>query len=170
MALVYRAVPVFGYVHLPPIQQTFYGFWPHPTISVPELPQGAFLNHERIQTSSADPGPNQLFNFCSRSVYLIKPGFPCKIRMLGGAAYNMLSVASGTFLGAIEQTPKIWDIAGVWVILQAAGASWIALDDQKIFPLRAGYNYGQQAFPTLVVSRSELVPLFARELQIGSQS
>jgi myo-inositol-1(or 4)-monophosphatase len=49
--------------------------------------------------------------------------------MLGVASYNLLTVAAGITLGAVEATPKIWDIAGVWPILQAAGASWVALDN-----------------------------------------
>ncbi len=164
LGLLYRGTPVFGYVHLPPIGQSFAGYWGETLPESPEgssIPTGAYLNGERIHTNPADPGPNQLFNFCSRSVALIRPDFPCKVRMLGGAAYNMLSVASGTFLGAVEGTPKIWDIAAVWVIVKAAGGVWIPLDEeQPPFPVIPGQDYGKRAYRTLVLSRESLVPLF----------
>jgi myo-inositol-1(or 4)-monophosphatase len=86
--------------------------------------------------------------------------FPCKIRMLGVASYNFLTVAAGTVLGGVEATPKIWDIAGAWVIVQAAGGAWVALDSQPIFPLKVGQDYGKRSLPTLVVSHPELVPVF----------
>lgn len=87
--------------------------------------------------------------------------------MLGGAAYNMLSVASGTFLGAMEGTPKIWDIAAVWVIVKAAGGVWIPLDEDRApFPLTPGENYGRRAYRTLILSREALVPIF-RPLMTG---
>ena len=80
--------------------------------------------------------------------------------MLGSSCYNFLTVAAGITLGSVEATPKIWDIAGVWPIAQAAGATWVTLDGQTLFPLTVGKNYGQQAFSTLVVSRSQWVEQF----------
>ncbi len=153
IALLYMGMPVFGLVHLPPLRQTYYGFWGEVIMDQQPHPEGAWRNQQRISTSTADLGPNQLFNFCSRSTHRITPQFPCKVRMLGGAAYNMLLVASGTFLGAVEQTPKVWDIAAVWVIVQAAGGVWIPLDDRPPFPLHPGQDYGRQSFPTLILSQ-----------------
>jgi myo-inositol-1(or 4)-monophosphatase len=71
-------------------------------------------------------------------------------------------VALGSTIGAIEATPKIWDIAAVWVILKAIGAIWIPLEKSselspEIFPLQSGKDYSQQNFPTLGVSHSQLV-------------
>ena len=80
--------------------------------------------------------------------------------MLGVASYNFLTVATGAVLGGVEATPKIWDIAGAWVIVRAAGGVWVSLDDAAIFPLKVGENYGKRSLPTLVASSSELVNLF----------
>lgn len=80
--------------------------------------------------------------------------------MLGVASYNLLTVANAATLGAVESTPKIWDIAGVWVIAQAAGCTWMALDSQPMFPLTPGKDYGNYSFPTLLVSRADLLPIF----------
>lgn len=168
LGLLYQGTPVFGYVHFPPIRQSFSGYWGEGMPSSLQMPVGAYLNGERIRTSTADPDPNQLFNFCSRSMGLITPDFPCKVRMLGGAAYNMLSVASGTFLGAVERTPKIWDIAAVWAIVKAAGGIWVPLDGEPDpFPVTPGEDYGRRAYRTLVVSRADLVPIF-KPLMSGS--
>jgi myo-inositol-1(or 4)-monophosphatase len=86
--------------------------------------------------------------------------FPCKIRMLGSAAYNLLIVGAGWALGAVEATPKIWDIAAVWPILHAAGVTWVALDGADPFPLVAGQDYSGQPYPTLVSAQATWVPLF----------
>ncbi|WP_414526898.1 inositol monophosphatase family protein [Nodularia chucula] len=157
LGLLYKGTPIFGYVNVPPLGQVFHGFWAGS--SGLTTPSGAFLNHHPIHTSSDAPSNNHFFNFCSRSTSVIQTGFPCKMRMLGVASYNFLTVASGATLGGIEATPKIWDIAGAWVIVQAAGGNWKSLKDQP-FPLLSGEDYSDRSFPTLAVSRPEIVPVF----------
>jgi len=123
LGLLYQGTPVFGYVHLPPLAQSFHGFW-----SAPSQPNGAFLNLKPISASTTRLDSNCFFSLCSRSVSALQQPFPCKIRMLGAASYNFLTVATGATLGGVEATPKIWDIAAAWPIVQAAGgygASWI---------------------------------------------
>ncbi|MBE9076446.1 inositol monophosphatase family protein [Romeria aff. gracilis LEGE 07310] len=158
LGLLYRGTPVFGHVYFPLIRQHFHGFWMGN--SGLDGSTGAFLNDQPIQTSAAAPSGNQLFSLCARSTAVLKQPFPCKIRMLGVATYNLLTVAAGVGLGAAEATPKIWDIAAVWVITQAAGATWVSLDRPDIFPLEVGKDYGSLPFPTLVVSQEALVPQF----------
>jgi myo-inositol-1(or 4)-monophosphatase len=86
--------------------------------------------------------------------------------MLGVASYNFLTIASGAALGGIEATPKIWDIAGAWVIVQAAGGVWVPLDSEAIFPLKVGEDYGRRSLPTLVASSTELVSVFKPLIKI----
>jgi len=147
---------VFGLIHLPPLHQTFHGFW-FGSSSLTGT-EGAFLNGQPIHASSDPLTSNHFFNLWSRSV-AIAPHLPCKIRMLGMAAYNFLTVAQGATLGGIEATPKIWDIAGSWVIVKAAGAVWCPLSPEP-FPLEIGRNYGTQSYPTLVVSQPQLLSVF----------
>ncbi|BAY42663.1 inositol monophosphatase [Scytonema sp. HK-05] len=158
LGLLYQGTPVFGYVYVPPLNQAFHGYWG----GIPELeaPTGAFLDRHPIYTSNDDPSGNHFFNLCSRSTAAIQKDFPCKIRMLGVASYNFLTTAAGATLGGIEATPKVWDIAAAWVIVQAAGGSWRSLKSEP-FPLIAGEDYTTRSFPTLVVSRKELIPVFA---------
>lgn len=158
LGLLYRGTPVFGYVYVPPLRHAFHGFWYGE--SGLTGPTGAFLNHQPIHTSAAEPSGNQFFNLCARSLDVLKNPVPCKIRMLGVASYNLLTVAAGAALGGVEATPKIWDIAAVWAIVQAAGGVWVPLESGPIFPLQIGQNYGHRSYPTLVVSRSKLVEVF----------
>lgn len=158
LGLLYKGTPVFGYVYIPQLDHSFYGYWL--SNSGLEGPTGAYLNGEPIHTSSDSPSHNHLFNLCARSVEILKRPFPCKIRMIGVASYNILLVASGAALGGVEATPKIWDIAAVWVIVQAAGGAFIPLDNAEIFPLKVGQNYAKRSFPCLVASRDELVSVF----------
>ncbi len=155
LGLLYQGTPVFGYVHFPPLQQTFYGFW-----QARDRPNGAFLDHKSIHTRAEQPGSNQFFSLCARSTSVLAKPFPCKIRMLGSASYNFLTVAAGATLGGVEATPKIWDIAAAWAIVQAAGGSWLTLDDQPIFPLQVGQDYGDRPYPTLVASQPKLIDFF----------
>lgn len=168
LGLLYRGTPVFGYVHLPPISQLFYGYWPGN--SGLEMPTGAFCNGRAIAASPDAPSGNHFFNLCARSIAILQQQpFPCKVRMLGVATYNLLTVAAGTTLGAVEATPKIWDIAAVWPIVQAAGAVWQPLEPGPIFPLVSGQNYGDRPFPTLAVSQPALLELFLPRVAILSK-
>lgn len=158
LGLLYRGTPVFGHVYLPPLRHRFHGFWYGD--SGLSGPTGAFLNDRPIHTSAADPSGNEFFSICARSTAVLQNRVPCKIRMLGVATYNLLMIANGSALGGVEATPKIWDIAAIWAIVQAAGGLWHSLDIEPIFPLQPGENYGSRPYPTLVVSRSELLETF----------
>jgi myo-inositol-1(or 4)-monophosphatase len=158
IALLYQGIPVFGYVRIPTLAQSFYGYWAGDSGLV--MPEGAYRNGVAIQVSQDDPSGNHFFNLCARSTGVLKPKFPAKIRMLGVATYNMLTIAQGSALGGVEATPKIWDIAATWVIVQAAGGLWVSLEPQPIFPLTVDENYGDRPFPTLVVTRESVRQVF----------
>ncbi len=164
LGLLYQGTPVYGYVYIPPLNQRFHGYWPGN--SGLDMPTGAFLNGQPIHVRPDDPGSNQFFSLCARSTAVLQQPFPCKVRMLGVATYNLLLVAAGYAIGAVEATPKVWDIAGVWPILHAAGATWIAVDDQPPFPLAVGTNYRNRPFPTLALNRADLVPQFRPLVQV----
>lgn len=157
MGLLYQGTPVFGYVHLPVLNQSFHGFW----LKNSGLTgiNGAFCNQQPIHASLEPPSSHHFLSLCSRSARII-PNVPYKIRLLGMAGYNLLMVASGLAIGGIEATPKVWDIAGIWPILYAAGASCTPLNTDSIFPLKPGVNYGQCSYPMLVVSQQQWVSKF----------
>ena len=161
LGLLYRGTPVFGYVHVPPVRQTFHGYWSGSTGL--DMSRGAYCNGEPIRSSAEALSDHQFISLCSRSSRVLRHALPCKVRMLGAATYNLLGVASGAMLGAIEKTPKIWDVAGVWAIVQAAGGIWINLGRDPQFPLEPGRDYGARSYPTLALAsndlRSHLEPL-----------
>lgn len=162
LGLLYQGTPVFGYVYLPTLDQAFHGFWAGKSGLI--IPTGAFLNHNPIHTSPDHPSNQHFFNLCSRSTAILQHSFPCKIRILGVASYNFLTVAIGATLGGLEATPKVWDIAGAWVIVQAAGGSWLSINSSP-FPLISGTDYSDRSFPTLVASRPEIISIFTPFLE-----
>ncbi|MDY7013304.1 MAG: inositol monophosphatase family protein [Cyanobacteriota bacterium] len=158
LGLLYRGTPVFGAVRFPQLGQFFHGYY----YGDSELhgPTGAFLNDRPIRTSSDNPSLNHLFNLCARSTAMMARPFPCKLRLLGVASYNLLLVACGTALGGVEATPKIWDVAAAYAILHAAGGAWVSLASKPLFPLQVEQDYGDCPFPTLAAARPDLVSTF----------
>ncbi|MEM7793576.1 MAG: inositol monophosphatase family protein [Cyanobacteria bacterium P01_C01_bin.118] len=167
LGLLYKGTPVFGHVYIPTLDQRFHGFYMGD--SGLDGPSGAFLDGESIHTSSDAAAGSQFFSLCARSLKVLQKPFPCKIRMLGVATYNLLTVAAGISLGAVEATPKIWDIAAVWVITQAAGAVWTPLEEADIFPLTIGEDYGNRPFPTLLSARADLDQQFRPLVDVITQ-
>lgn len=158
LGLLYKGTPVFGAVYFPEFKQFFHGYW-YGTSGL-SGPCGAYKNGELIKTSQDAPSQNHIFNLCARSTSVLKKPFPCKIRLIGVASYNCLLVASGAALGGVEATPKVWDIAAVWVIVQAAGGVFLSLSSESAFPLKVGVDYGQYPFPSLISSQERLLPIF----------
>ncbi|WP_287129346.1 inositol monophosphatase family protein [Candidatus Cyanaurora vandensis] len=157
LGLLYQGIPVFGYAYFPTLGETYYGFWPS---AGSDLPTGAFCNGNLIRPTTAGAGPNEFFSFCSRSLGLYCPEFPGKPRVLGSGVYNLLAVAKGSMVGSVEIATKVWDIAAAWVIAQASGAHWLALEPNPPFPLQPGQDYGRRSFPTLLLAHPGLVPVF----------
>ncbi len=158
IGLLYKGTPVFGFVRMPMLRQSFYGYWAGN--SGLEMPVGAFRDGVAISVSLDAPSGNHFFNLCARSIGILKNPIPAKLRMLGISTYSLLAVAMGAALGGVEATPKIWDIAAIWAIVQAAGCCWVALEEKPIFPLTIGVNYGDRPYPTLVVSQESVRQIF----------
>ena len=156
--LLYQGTPVFGFVYVPPLKQAFHGYWYGDSGLTGYT--GAYLNNQPIFTSKDNPSPGHLFSLCARSKAIFNQPFPCKVRMIGVASYNLLLVAAGVAIGGVEATPKIWDIAAVWVIIKAAGGEFVFLDDHPVFPLKVGQDYGKSSIPSLGICRAELIPVF----------
>jgi myo-inositol-1(or 4)-monophosphatase len=124
--------------------------------------QGAWLNGNPI--SARPPDPDQPFGFfacCSRSHHRFEIKIPYKPRILGSAAYSFCMLARGTALIGLEVAPKIWDIAGAWLLVQEAGGLIQPLQGAAPFPLQAGVDYSRSNFPTLGAATEPLLE-FAR--------
>jgi myo-inositol-1(or 4)-monophosphatase len=122
-----------------------------------ERGQGAFLNGDRITTQPpSDEKPYTFFSCCSRTHRSYQVSVPYKTRILGSAAYTFCSVARGIAVIGFEAAPKIWDIAGGWLLVEEAGGVVETLDGSRPFPLLPGMEYARQNFPTISAASPEV--------------
>ena len=114
------------------------------------------MNDRKIVRSNNDQR-SQCVSLCSRSIKILqkkpKEIFPGKIRLLGVSSLNLTSVAMGQTFGAIESTPKIWDIAAAWLILEELNCKidWLDVNPRN---LRVGMDLTNVNFP-LIAGRTE---------------
>ena len=118
--------------------------------------EGVWLNNQKI-----DPRQNnrqsECISLCSRSIKILQKNpksiFPGKIRLLGVSSLNLISVAMGQTFGAIESTPKIWDIAAAWLFLEELNCPVEWLDMNPLY-LDPGKDLTDINFP-LIAARTE---------------
>ena len=120
--------------------------------------QGVWLNHKPLNPQSRSKKNSDCISLCSRSIKVLqmKPEhpFPGKIRLLGVSSLNMTSVAIGQTIAALEATPKIWDIAAAWLILEELNCliKWLEIHPKEIHP---GQELTYVNFPLLTASSEE---------------
>ncbi len=113
--------------------------------------KGVWLNNKKIE-SHQNNRKSDCVSLCSRSIKILqkKPSsiFPGKIRLLGVSSLNLTSVAMGQTFGAIESTPKIWDIAGAWLLLEELNCSidWLETDPLNLV---SGQDLSEVNFPLI---------------------
>lgn len=119
--------------------------------------QGAYLNGERIGVKPPNPDqPAAFFACCSRTLHHYNVSVPYKARIFGSAAYSICALARGIAVLSFEARPKIWDIAGAWLLVEEAGGVIHTLDGSQPFPLVPGANYATESFPTVAAATPEL--------------
>lgn len=120
--------------------------------------QGAYLNGDPIRVRPPDKDhPASFFSCCSRTHKRYDVRVRYKTRILGSAAYDLCSVARGTAVLGFQATPKIWDIAGAWLMVEEAGGVVETHDSSKPFPLMVLQDYNLQAYPTLAAANQEVL-------------
>ena len=123
--------------------------------------KGVWLNNQKI-----DPNKNnhksECVSLCSRSIKILqkKPNsiFPGKIRLLGVSSLNLTSVAMGQTFGAIESTPKIWDIAAAWLLLDELNCyvKWLETNPLNLV---SGQNLSDVNFPLIACRSKEKIEI-----------
>ncbi len=114
--------------------------------------EGVWLNGKKITNQTRLKTTSDCISLCSRSIKILqkKPQqpFPGKIRLLGVSSLNMTSVALGQTIGALEATPKIWDLAAAWLILTELKCliHWLDIKPSELVP---GSDLGTVNFPLL---------------------
>jgi myo-inositol-1(or 4)-monophosphatase len=59
-------------------------------------------------------------------------------------------------LVGFEATPKIWDIAAGWLLVEEAGGVVRSYGKDHPFPLHPELDYGKKSFPTLIAASEQL--------------
>jgi myo-inositol-1(or 4)-monophosphatase len=110
--------------------------------------RGARLNGEPLQVPPAESHMVSFFLCDSRVNRRYTSEIRYKPRILGSAAYNFCGVASGLGVVGFESIPRIWDIAGSWLVLKEAGGALQPLDG-PLFPLEPGADYNSRGIPLI---------------------
>ena len=125
--------------------------------------KGVWINNRKVFKKHISLINNNCVSLCSRSIKILQlnpnNSFPGKIRLLGVSSLNMTSVALGQTIGALEATPKIWDLAAAWLILSELDCTikWLDSNPKNIQP---GQDLSTQNFPLLTVSTSNSIDTF----------
>ncbi len=120
--------------------------------------QGAFLNGLPLRVKSPDPqDKTTVFACCSRTFREYDVGIRYKARILGSASYSYCMVAKGIALMAFEAWPKIWDIAGAYLLVQQAGGVITTLEELPPFPLTTIEDFRNKNFAVLAASSPEFL-------------
>lgn len=142
IALLHKGRPLLGILEFPMLSQQYHAV----------RDGGAFLGQNRLRVR--EPSAHEQTEFltvCSRTRRYFEVTLPYKVRALGCVAYHLASVASGSVTVSVEASPKVWDLAAGWLMIQeAGGVVGPLLDDSPLpFPLVAGRDYARRPFPLL---------------------
>ena len=119
--------------------------------------EGVWLNNKKIELNKTNKR-SECVSLCSRSIKILQKNpnsiFPGKIRLLGVSSLNLTSVAMGQTFGAIESTPKIWDIAAAWLLLEELNCSieWLEINPTH---LAAEQDLQDTNFPLIATKTKE---------------
>jgi len=120
--------------------------------------KGAHLNGKSLSLEGDPSGEFfPLFVHCSRmhQRYTVRTRY--KKRSLGAAAYHLCLVAKGKAALALESTPRIWDFAAAWLIIEEAGGVIRTLEGDGPFPAQPGKNYSKKPFPILAARSAAIL-------------
>jgi myo-inositol-1(or 4)-monophosphatase len=139
IARIVDSLPQTGVAYFPMVNELY----------TAEAGQGAALNEIRLNAGPRLHEHKSFFSCCTRTIRHYKVDLPYKTRILGSAAYGICSVARQAAIMGMEMTPKIWDLAAVWLIIQEAGCEISVLEGDSPFPLESDFEYQQKSFPTI---------------------
>jgi myo-inositol-1(or 4)-monophosphatase len=153
LARFHQGRPVLAILEVPPLRQRI----------VAVRGQGAWRNGKPLLPPSRQAPTSGCASLCSRSISVLQKlpdrRFPGKIRLLGVASLNLVSVAMGQTVAALEATPKIWDLAAAWLVLSELGCPvhWLQTSPEHLAP---GSDLSHADFPVLAADRPETLARF----------
>ena len=152
MARIEGGRPVAALLDVPPLGQRLLAL----------RGQGVWNNGQPLAPPAPPRHGCRCASLCSRSIGVLRrvpDPFPAKTRMLGVASLNLLGVGLGTMAAALEATPRIWDLAAVWLILEELGCRLQPLGADP-FPLQPGADLGSAAYPLLAARDDDQLQRF----------
>ncbi len=156
IARLEKGIPEVGALYFPLINELYTAC--HGT--------GAFLNGSGITTRAPYPGqPMSFFACCTRTYRNYTVEIPYKTRILGAATYTYCMVARGSALLGFEATPKIWDLAAAWLLVEEAGGMIRTFEGPLPFPTASLHDYSKTSYPTLAAATSEVFELGHKKIQ-----
>ena len=116
--------------------------------------QGAVWNGRPLSVQPpTEVHGNHFFIIDSRGFRTLEFTLRPKTRLLGSTAYDLAAVTRGMAVGCCEFLPKVWDIAGGWLVLSEAGATVAPLlSGASVFPLQSSMDYADRVFPLLAAA------------------
>lgn len=143
IALLLDGFPVMGVADFPMMGHQFYG------VDLPNQ-RGAWLNEAPIRAAHETAlAQTQLYSACSRTLRYGRPNLPGKVRISGSTGFDLAMLARGSVIGVIQQSVHVWDVAAMWPIVRAAGATVSPSLSEALFPLIPGMDYGDAGFAIL---------------------
>lgn len=145
--------PVLGILDVPPLGLRI----------VARSGGGVWRNGEPLEPPAFKSHPGGCVSLCSRSIRVLQSlpdrPFPGKVRLFGVASLNLVSVATGQTVAALEATPKIWDLAAAWLVLRelACPIRWLQRDPGQIC---AGTDLSSTGFPVLAADGTATLQRF----------
>jgi myo-inositol-1(or 4)-monophosphatase len=139
IARLINGLPHTGVVYFPMVNELY----------TAEAGKGASLNQTALNPDSELHDQKSFFSCCSRTIRHYQVNLSYKTRILGSAAYSICCVARQSAIMSMEMTPKIWDIAAVWLIIQESGFEISVLEGDSPFPLQSSVDYQRKSYPTI---------------------
>ncbi|MEB3317549.1 MAG: inositol monophosphatase family protein [Cyanobacteriota bacterium] len=145
--------PVLGILDLPPLGLRI----------VAKAGLGAWRNGVPLHPPAGKVHPVSCVSLCSRSITVLQKRpdrpLPGKVRMFGVASLNLVSVAMGQTVAALEATPKIWDLAAALLVLRELSCPmhWIQRDPAAMAP---GTDLTAIGFPVLAAESEDTLRLY----------
>jgi myo-inositol-1(or 4)-monophosphatase len=160
IARINQGNPEFGVLYYPMINELY----------TARKGSGAFLNDQPIHARAPDPTqPMSFFACCSRTYRNYDVSIPYKARILGSCTYSFCMVARGSALLGFDATPKIWDLAAIWVLVEEAGGIIAGFEGPSAFPLSVQDDYRSVNYPTLASATPELLAMGQKKIQSKSK-
>jgi myo-inositol-1(or 4)-monophosphatase len=145
LARFVRGKPVLAILDVPPLGLRI----------IAKAGEGVWRNGRELQPPQVNSHPGGCVSLCSRSIKVLQKQpdcpFPGKVRVFGVASLNLVSVAMGQTVAALEATPKLWDLAAAWLVLRELSCPmhWLRHDPAILV---AGTDLTTTGFPVLAAS------------------